>query len=139
MRQRPLSPHATVYRFQYTMIGSFAHRVSGLALSAGLLVFVAWLAAAAGGWGSYAVDVFFVKDKILLNYGPYVNQQLYFESQKPDFVPFPTARPDANPAYIGLTNQQLWDRYGVALGGKIAPASAVPAAGLVGLLGLPNA
>ncbi|MFO0789890.1 MAG: G8 domain-containing protein [Pirellulales bacterium] len=92
-----------------------------------------------GGWGSYAVDVFFVKDKILLNYGPYVNQQLYFESQKPDFVPFPTARPDANPAYIGLTNQQLWDRYGVALGGKIAPASAVPAAGLVGLLGLPNA
>jgi|JRYD01.1.fsa_nt_gb succinate dehydrogenase / fumarate reductase cytochrome b subunit len=57
MRQRPLSPHATVYRFQYTMIGSFAHRVSGLALSAGLLVFVAWLAAAAGGWGSYAAAV----------------------------------------------------------------------------------
>ncbi|MGE0580962.1 MAG: succinate dehydrogenase, cytochrome b556 subunit [Steroidobacteraceae bacterium] len=57
MRQRPLSPHATVYRYQYTMIGSFAHRLTGLALSAGLLVFVAWLVAAANGAGAYASTV----------------------------------------------------------------------------------
>lgn len=54
MRPRPLSPHATVYRFQYTMIGSFAHRATGLALAVGLLVLVGWLAAAASGAEAYA-------------------------------------------------------------------------------------
>jgi len=49
-----LSPHATVYRFQYTMIGSFAHRATGLALAVGLLVLVGWLAAAASGAEAYA-------------------------------------------------------------------------------------
>jgi succinate dehydrogenase / fumarate reductase cytochrome b subunit len=46
-----------VYRFQYTMIGSFAHRMTGMALSAGLLVLVAWLVAAANGAGAYASAV----------------------------------------------------------------------------------
>lgn len=54
MRPRPLPPHATVYRLQSTMIGSFAHRLTGIALSAGLLVLAAWLAAVARGAVAYA-------------------------------------------------------------------------------------
>ncbi len=54
MRPRPMSPHASVYRFQYTMIGSLTHRMTGVGMSVGLLVLVAWLAAAAGGADAYA-------------------------------------------------------------------------------------
>lgn len=57
MRSRPLSPHASVYRFQYTMIGSFAHRATGVAMAVGLLVLVGWLVAAANGAEAYAVAV----------------------------------------------------------------------------------
>ncbi|MBV6423912.1 MAG: Succinate dehydrogenase cytochrome b556 subunit [Steroidobacteraceae bacterium] len=54
MRPRPLSPHVTVFRFQYTMIGSFTHRMTGVALSFGLIVLAAWLVGAAGGAQAYA-------------------------------------------------------------------------------------
>lgn len=54
MRPRPMSPHASVYRFQYTMIGSFTHRMTGVGMSVGLLVLAAWLAAAARGADAYA-------------------------------------------------------------------------------------
>jgi len=46
-----------VYRFQYTMIGSFAHRATGAALAIGLLVLVFWLGAAASGAEAYATAV----------------------------------------------------------------------------------
>ncbi|WP_210398989.1 succinate dehydrogenase, cytochrome b556 subunit [Steroidobacter denitrificans] len=42
------------YRFQYTMVLSFMHRVTGCALSVGQLLFVCWLISAAGGEDSYA-------------------------------------------------------------------------------------
>ena len=48
-RKRPLSPFLTVYRWQYTMALSILHRVTGCALSVGLLLFVYWLVAAASG------------------------------------------------------------------------------------------
>ena len=38
MRQRPLSPHLDVYRFAYTMATSILHRITGVVLSAGLLL-----------------------------------------------------------------------------------------------------
>ena len=44
---RPLSPHLTIYRWPITMILSILHRVSGLALTMGLIVFVIWLGAVA--------------------------------------------------------------------------------------------
>ena len=53
-RQRPLSPFLTVYRWQYTMALSILHRVTGCALSVGLLLFVYWLVAAASGPAAYA-------------------------------------------------------------------------------------
>lgn len=50
---RPLSPHLQIYRWQYTMTLSILHRITGLALSIGLLLFVYWLLAIAGGRESY--------------------------------------------------------------------------------------
>lgn len=53
MARRPLSPHMTVYRFGYTMSLSILHRAMGIVLSVGLLVFAAWLCAAASGAEAY--------------------------------------------------------------------------------------
>jgi succinate dehydrogenase / fumarate reductase cytochrome b subunit len=53
MASRPLSPHVFIYRFAYTMALSILHRATGLLLSAGLLLLVAWLAALAAGPGAY--------------------------------------------------------------------------------------
>src|SRR5512140_2098811 len=54
MARRPLSPHLGIYRFGYTMSLSILHRLLGVVLSVGLLVFVAWLSAAAAGPDAYA-------------------------------------------------------------------------------------
>jgi succinate dehydrogenase / fumarate reductase cytochrome b subunit len=54
MAARPLSPHLTVYRFAYTMALSILHRITGVALAAGLVLLVAWLHALASGEAAYA-------------------------------------------------------------------------------------
>ena len=51
--QRPLSPFLS-YRWQYTMTLSILHRITGCALSVGLLMFVYWVVAIAGGADAYA-------------------------------------------------------------------------------------
>jgi succinate dehydrogenase / fumarate reductase, cytochrome b subunit len=51
---RPLSPHLQIYRKQITSVLSISHRFTGLALSAGLLLFVYWLVALASGDAAYA-------------------------------------------------------------------------------------
>ena len=51
---RPLSPHLQIYRWQLTSALSILHRFSGIALSAGSLLLVWWLVAAATGPRSYA-------------------------------------------------------------------------------------
>jgi succinate dehydrogenase / fumarate reductase cytochrome b subunit len=51
---RPLSPHLSVYRWPLTMTLSVLHRLSGMALTAGFLVFAAWLIAAASGAEVYS-------------------------------------------------------------------------------------
>lgn len=53
MRERPLSPHLSVYRFSYTMALSISHRITGVVLSVGLLLLAWWLMAVAGGAGDY--------------------------------------------------------------------------------------
>jgi succinate dehydrogenase / fumarate reductase cytochrome b subunit len=52
-RTRPLSPFL-MYRWQYTNALSILHRLAGLGLSVGLLLFVYWLVAAASGAAAYA-------------------------------------------------------------------------------------
>lgn len=51
---RPLSPHLQVYRWQLTSVMSILHRASGIALSAGAILLVWWLVAAAAGPQPYA-------------------------------------------------------------------------------------
>jgi Ca2+-binding RTX toxin-like protein len=68
-----------------------------------------------------AVDTYFVHDTLILNSGPYINREIFFTGHQANAIPFPVARPDIPAAYVGLTNQQLRDWYGVALGGKVAP------------------
>lgn len=51
--ERPLSPFM-MYRWQYTNTLSILHRVTGIALTVGLLLFVYWLVAAASGPEAYA-------------------------------------------------------------------------------------
>ena len=48
-RQRPLSPHMTIYRWPITMTMSILHRVTGGALYFGTLLLAAWLISAAVG------------------------------------------------------------------------------------------
>lgn len=51
---RPLSPHLQVYRLAFTTVLSGLHRITGLLLTAGSLILVVWLVAAASGPESYA-------------------------------------------------------------------------------------
>jgi succinate dehydrogenase / fumarate reductase cytochrome b subunit len=48
-RTAPLAPHIQIYRPQLTSVLSISHRVSGIALSLGSVLLVAWLVAAAAG------------------------------------------------------------------------------------------
>lgn len=48
-RPRPLSPFVTIYRWTPTMATSITHRVTGIALAAGMAVIAWWLMAAASG------------------------------------------------------------------------------------------
>jgi len=51
---RPLSPHITIYRPQYTSVLSILHRITGVALTLGALLVVWWLLAAATGEDYFA-------------------------------------------------------------------------------------
>jgi succinate dehydrogenase / fumarate reductase cytochrome b subunit len=48
-RPRPLSPHLQVYKPQITSVLSITHRMTGVALAAGALIFAYWIVSAAYG------------------------------------------------------------------------------------------
>jgi len=50
---RPLSPHLQIYRWQLTSVLSILHRAASVALSAGAVLRVWWLVAAASGPDAY--------------------------------------------------------------------------------------
>jgi succinate dehydrogenase / fumarate reductase cytochrome b subunit len=55
-RQRPLSPHLTIYRWPVTMMTSITHRATGVALSVGAIVLAWWLISISNGpegWESF--------------------------------------------------------------------------------------
>ena len=84
---------------------------------------------------SYGNGFMFYADLVILNFGPFKNQPLYYTSQAPDAVPFPSGLPALPAAYIGLTSQQLWSQFGIAIGGSLAPAEATSVPSIVGLIG----
>lgn len=53
-KNRPLSPHLQVYRWQITMVMSILHRATGVALALGSLLLVYWLVSLASGPEAYA-------------------------------------------------------------------------------------
>lgn len=62
--RRPLSPHLEIYRPQLTSILSIMNRVTGLAISAGTLLMVWWLMAAAAGPDAYSRVQHFIASPI---------------------------------------------------------------------------
>ena len=51
--ERPLSPHISIYRWPITMTLSILHRVTGVAMSVGLVFLALWLVQAAAGPEGY--------------------------------------------------------------------------------------
>ncbi len=84
---------------------------------------------------------FLLPDKIILNYGPYSNQRLFFDEQAANYVPLPN---DADPytffnnermilaEFASKSNQQLQNDYQMSFGGTLLPSGAVSATGIVG-------
>ena len=48
-RERPLSPHMSIWRWHITMASSILHRATGVALYAGALILAGWALALASG------------------------------------------------------------------------------------------
>jgi succinate dehydrogenase cytochrome b subunit len=69
-RQRPLSPHLSVYRPQITMTMSIVHRITGAALYFGTLLVAVWLMAAASSPESY--------DRVNWAFGTWLGQLILF-------------------------------------------------------------
>lgn len=57
---RPLSPHLSIYRWPITMTLSILHRLSGIALSVGLVAYAVWLVAASSNDADYGRYVDFM-------------------------------------------------------------------------------
>jgi succinate dehydrogenase / fumarate reductase, cytochrome b subunit len=53
LKQRPLSPHLSIYRPMLTMMMSIVHRITGTALYFGMLLLAWWLIAAGSGLNAY--------------------------------------------------------------------------------------
>lgn len=53
-RERPLSPHLQVYRWQITMVMSILHRATGVVLAVGAFGLAWWLLALAKGGDTFA-------------------------------------------------------------------------------------
>jgi hypothetical protein len=73
--------------------------------------------------------------------------QLYYNEQAADFVPFPAissasgapvTAPYIPAQLLGLTNQQIFNQFGLAIGGIIAPANATRDPKINGLIGAPS-
>jgi succinate dehydrogenase / fumarate reductase cytochrome b subunit len=62
--ERPLSPHLQIYRWQLTMALSILHRMTGAALTVGVLLVAWWLIAAAAGEGAYNIAHGFIRSPI---------------------------------------------------------------------------
>lgn len=63
--QRPLSPHLQIYRPQWTSVLSILHRTSGVLLSFGTVLMVAWLVALAQGEQAYQSMISFMSSPLV--------------------------------------------------------------------------
>ncbi len=54
MNERPLSPHLQIYKLELPMLLSGLHRITGVALSVGSILLVAWISSAVHSAGAFA-------------------------------------------------------------------------------------
>jgi hypothetical protein len=64
-------------------------------------------------------------DTVVLDYGPFDGHQAHYPEQLPTAVPFADSYRIVPSEYVGLSSQQLWDQFGVAVGGTLAPADGI--------------
>jgi hypothetical protein len=62
------------------------------------------------------------------------NFQLYYLEQAADFIMPQSSGLLVGSPEAGLTNQQNWDKYGIAVAGEVAPSDTTPRVGLKGLV-----
>ena len=60
-RERPLSPHLQVYKPQITSVLSIFHRITGVAMTFGLILLVAWIFTLSLGEEYFEYFVMFIK------------------------------------------------------------------------------
>ena len=60
-RERPISPHLQVYKPQITSVLSILHRITGVALTFGLILLVAWIFTLSLGEEYFEYFVMFIK------------------------------------------------------------------------------
>ena len=60
-RERPISPHLQVYKPQITSVLSIFHRITGVALTFGLILLVAWIFTLSLGEEYFEFFVMFIK------------------------------------------------------------------------------
>ena len=85
-----------------------------------------------------SLEYVLLTNNVTLNYGDYQNQSLSFTGQVPEAVPFPEDESMVNEAYVGLSNLELWNAFGVATAGRLVPANYVTDSRIEGLIGLPG-
>ena len=68
--ERPLSPHLQIYKVELPMMLSGLHRITGIALSVGSLLLVAWIESAV-----YSAEAFAILSRFL---GSFIGQLMLF-------------------------------------------------------------
>ena len=69
VRERPTSPHTTIWRWHLTMATSILHRFTGIALYGGALIAAAWAVSLASGpevYGAYKAVLGSILGKVVL-------------------------------------------------------------------------
>ena len=93
-----------------------------------------------------ANEHFLLDDQVLLDFGPFRNQQLYFFEQSADHILFPEPPEQLTPddpgptigdEFVGVSNAEIESIYGESFGGVIAPEDARELSRILGLVGSP--
>ena len=93
-----------------------------------------------------ANEHFLLDDQVILDFGPFQNQQLYFYEQSADHVLFPEAPEQLTPddpgptigeEFVGVTNAEIFSVLGESFGGAMTPADAREVDRILGLVGSP--
>jgi len=81
-----------------------------------------------------SIDHVFYSDTITLDFGEFIMRRLYYDAQTADTIPFPEPGEFIPSEYVGKTVQELFDEFGLAVGGEIATENATTADGIKGLV-----